>query len=82
MLQLIIQSLVKSQIGSFPSPQQLYEGEDLNVTPIRFNFNEFITMKGSVPYIELEYYKQKLFQVNNSDEVKIFHSWRPICDSY
>lgn len=63
----------KSQIGSFPSPQQLYEGEDLNVTPIRFNFNEFITMKGSVPYIELEYYKQKLFQVNNSDEVKIFH---------
>ena len=63
----------KSQIGSFPSPQQLYEGEDLNVTPIRFNFNEFITMKGTVPYIELEYYKQKLFQVNNSDEVKIFH---------
>lgn len=30
-------------------------------------------MRGSVPYIKLEYYKQKLFQVNNSDEVKIFH---------
>lgn len=63
----------KSQIGSFPSPQQLFEGEDLNVTPIRFNFSEFIEMRGSVPYIKLEYYKQKLFQVNNSDEVKIFH---------
>lgn len=63
----------KSQIGSFPSPQQLYEGEDLNVTPIEFEFSNFIKMKGSVPYIELEYFKQKLFQVNNSDEVKIFH---------
>lgn len=63
----------KSQIGSFPSPQQLYEGEDLNVTPIEFEFSKFITMKGSVPYIELEYYKEKLFQVKNSDEVKIFH---------
>lgn len=63
----------KSQIGSFPSPQQLYEGEDLNVTPIEVKFSDFITMKGSVPYIELEYQKQKLFQVNNSDEVKIFH---------
>lgn len=63
----------KSQIGSFPSPQQLYEGEDLNVTPIEFEFSKFITMKGSIPYIELEYYKQKLFQVKNSDEVKIFH---------
>lgn len=63
----------KSQIGSFPSPQQLYEGEDLNVTPIEFDFSKFIKMDGSVPYIELEYYKQKLFQVNNSDEVKIFH---------
>lgn len=63
----------KSQIGSFPSPQQLYEGEDLNVTPIEFEFSKFITMKGSIPYIELEYYKEKLFQVKNSDEVKIFH---------
>lgn len=63
----------KSQIGSFPSPQQLYEGEDLNVTPIRFEFSNFIKMNGSIPYIELEYYKQKLFQVNNSDEVKVFH---------
>ena len=43
----------KSQIGSFPSPQQLYEGEDLNVTPIEVKFSDFITMKGSVPYIEL-----------------------------
>lgn len=63
----------KSQIGSFPSPQQLYEGDDLNVAPIRFEFSNFIKMNGSIPYIELEYYKQKLFQVNNSDEVKIFH---------
>lgn len=63
----------KSQIGSFPSPQQLYEGEDLNVTPIQFNFSNFVEMRGSVPYIKLEYYKQKLFQVNNSEEVKIFH---------
>lgn len=63
----------KSQIGSFPSPQQLYEGEDLNVTPIRFDFSKFITMKGSVPYIELEYYKERLFQTENTGEVKIFH---------
>lgn len=63
----------KSQIGSFPSPQQLYEGEDLNITPIRFDFNKFITIKNNIPYIELEYYKQKLFQADNSDEVKVFH---------
>ena len=63
----------KSQIGSFPSPQQLYEGEDLNVAPIEFEFSNFIEMKGDIPFIKLEYFKQKLFQVNNSDEVKIFH---------
>lgn len=63
----------KSQVGSFPSPQQLYEGEDLNVAPIKFKFSDFIEMHGGVPYITLEYSKQKLFQVNNSDEVKIFH---------
>lgn len=63
----------KSQIGSFPSPQQLYEGEDLNITPIEFRFSDFIEMRGSFPYIKLEYCKQKLFQVKNSDEVKIFH---------
>lgn len=63
----------KSQIGSFPSPQQLYEGEDLNVAPIYFSFSNFIEMRGSIPFIKLEYFKQKLFQVNNSEEVKIFH---------
>lgn len=63
----------KSQIGSFPSPQQLYEGDDLNVSPIQFEFSNFIQMKGDIPYIKLEYFKQKLFQVNNSDEVKTFH---------
>ena len=63
----------KSQIGSFPSPQQLYEGEDLNVTPIQINFSDFIYIKNDIPYIKLEYQKQKLFQVKSSDEVKIFH---------
>lgn len=63
----------KSQIGSFPSPQQLYEGEDLNVTPIQFDFSTFIDNGKGIPYIRLEHYKQKLFQTNNSDEVKIFH---------
>ena len=63
----------KSQIGSFPSPQQLYEGDDLNVAPIKFDFSEFVEVKEGVPFIKLEYFKQKLFQVNNSDEVKIFH---------
>ena len=63
----------KSQIGSFPSPQQLYEGDDLNVTPIEIRFSDFITIQNSIPHIKLEYQKQKLFQVNNSDEVKIFH---------
>lgn len=63
----------KGQIGSFPSPQQLYEGEDLNVAPIHFDFSNFVEMRGSIPFIKLEYFKQKLFQVNNSEEVKIFH---------
>lgn len=63
----------KSQIGSFPSPQQLYEGDDLNVTPIQINFSDFIYIKNGIPYIKLEYQKQKLFQVKSSDEVKIFH---------
>ena len=63
----------KGQIGSFPSPQQLYEGEDLNVAPITINFSDFVEVRGSIPFIKLEYFKQKLFQVNNSEEVKIFH---------
>lgn len=63
----------KSQIGSFPSPQQLYGGDDLNITPIEFRFSDFIEMKGTIPYIKAEYYKQKLFQTENSDELKVFH---------
>lgn len=64
----------KSQIGSFPSPQQLYEGEDLNVEPITFNFNAFVTNGlGGIPYIKLEYYKEKLFQSTETGDSKIFH---------
>lgn len=63
----------RGQIGSFPSPQQLYEGEDLNITPIQINFSDFIYIKNGIPYIKLEYQKQKLFQVKNSDQTKIFH---------
>lgn len=63
----------KSQIGSFPSPQQLYEGDDLNITPISFDFSNFVVVNNSIPYIKLEYYKQKLFQSLDSGEVKTFH---------
>lgn len=63
----------KSQIGSFPSPQQLYEGDDLNVSPIEIQFSDFISIEGSIPHIKLEYFKQKLFQEINSDNTKIFH---------
>lgn len=63
----------KSQIGSFPSPQQLYEGEDLNVTPVQINFSDFIYIDNSNPHIKLEYFKQKLFQEINSDDAKVFH---------
>lgn len=63
----------KSQIGSFPSPQQLYEGDDLNVIPIQFDFSKFFTVKNSIPYIKLEYFKQKLFQNVDTGEVKTFH---------
>ncbi len=51
----------KSQIGSFPSPQQLFNGQDLNVKNIKIDFNTFIEEKGNIPYIKAEYYKEKLF---------------------
>lgn len=51
----------KSQIGSFPSPQQLFNGEDLNVKGIKLDFNNFVEEKGNIPHIKAEYYKEKLF---------------------
>lgn len=64
----------KSQIGSFPSPQQLYVGEDDNITNININFNSFITLNSNnIPIIEYETVRQKLFQVTNSDEYKVFY---------
>lgn len=63
----------KSQIGSFPSPQQLYEGEDINVAAINIRFNELIPVKNGVPYIEVEYYKRRLFEDMTTGEPRKFH---------
>lgn len=67
----------KGQIGSFPSPQQLYSDSDLSTSPVDINFNQFVTIRTvegvQVPFIISEYRKQKLFQENNSEEAKTFH---------
>ncbi len=63
----------KSQIGSFPSPQQLFNGDDLNVKPININFNNFIENRGSIPYIKAEYYKEKLFVDTNTGVARKFY---------
>lgn len=59
----------KSQIGSFPSPQQLYNGEDLNVSNINFSFSKFVDSNHN---IIAEYYKERLF-VDNENVSKEFH---------
>jgi hypothetical protein len=38
----------KGQIGSFPSPQQLYSDSDLSTSPVDINFNQFVTIRSSV----------------------------------
>lgn len=63
----------KSQIGSFPSPQQLFNGEDLNVKDINLDFNTFIEEKGGIPYIKAEYYKEKLFVDKTTGIARKFH---------
>lgn len=63
----------KSQIGSFPSPQQLFNGEDLNVKNINIDFNNFIEEKGGIPYINAEYYKEKLFVDKITGTARKFH---------
>lgn len=63
----------KSQIGSFPSPQQLFNGEDLNVKNINIDFNNFIEEKGGIPYIKAEYYKEKLFVDKITGTARKFH---------
>ena len=63
----------KSQIGSFPSPQQLFNENDLNVKNIDFNFNTFIEEKGNIPHIKTEYYKEKLFVDKTTGLARKFH---------
>lgn len=63
----------KSQIGSFPSPQQLFNGEDLNVKDINLDFNNFIEEKGGIPYIKAEYYKEKLFVDKTTGNARKFN---------
>lgn len=63
----------KSQIGSFPSPQQLYTGDNTNIAVIDFNFSELIQLRDGIPFIELEYYKQKLFEDRSTGISKEFH---------
>lgn len=62
----------KSQIGSFPSPQQLFNGTDLNIAEVNFDFSTLVN--GSpIPYIENEYYRIKLFADISSGEARVFH---------
>lgn len=63
----------KSQIGSFPSPQQLFNGEDLNVKDVNIDFNNFIDKRGEIPYIKAEYYKEKLFTDLTTGIARKFH---------
>lgn len=62
----------KSQIGSFPSPQQLFTGEDLNVAEINFDFRELVD-GNPIPYINKEYYRIKLFTDKQSGLARVFH---------
>lgn len=63
----------KSQLGSFPSPQQLFNGEDLNVNDINFNFNNLVQPQGNLLNIKAEYYKEKLFTDSDTGVAKKFH---------
>lgn len=64
----------KNQIGSFPSPQQLYNGEDANIASVNLDFSNLIALTSdSVPVIKYENYKERLFQETNSVNYKTFH---------
>lgn len=69
----------KSQIGSFPSPQQLFNAEDLNIKALELSFGAFIgqieapTGSPAIPSIKLEHYKTPIFQDSTTGKDKIFH---------
>lgn len=67
----------KSQIGSFPSPQQLYNGEEDNIESISINFNQMVAIDSnySVPIIKYETVKSELFRNTDSSTVsyRVFH---------
>lgn len=62
----------KSQIGTFPSPQQLFNGNDLNVSDINFSFGQLVS-GDNIPIINNEYYRIKLFVDRESGKAKTFH---------
>ena len=73
----------KSQLGSFPSPQQIYSSEDNNIAELKINFslffNDSLKVKDEsysdveVPVINREYYDIGIFQNKSDDSFKIFH---------
>ena len=64
----------KSQIGSFPSPQQLFTGEETDaIAEINFSFNSFLKSQGNLLKISTEYYKEKLFSDKSTGIARKFH---------
>lgn len=64
----------KSQIGSFPSPQQLFTGEESDsIAEVDFSFGTFLQNSGNLLKINAEYYKEKLFTDKESGLARKFH---------
>lgn len=62
----------RGQIGSFPSPQQLFGDDDTSLKEITIDLNNFLCEDDDMLYIKNEFTRQLIFQDSN-DEYKIFH---------
>lgn len=67
----------KGQIGSFPSPQQLYGDDESAFTKFTFNIGKFLEFVDTTPVIEQEIVKTPIFQqhddATNIDTYREFH---------
>lgn len=63
----------KSQVGSFPSPQQLYTGEDDNLASVTIKLSNLISAKNSIPTIQYSIYREKLFENTTDNTYKTFY---------
>ena len=62
----------KGQIGTFPSPQRVFEPQSSNFANLNFNISELISIEEDVPFLQNDFVRKNLFNTENSLDSKQF----------